>query len=341
MNKNPPFSIFNCQLSIPRPRKGMTLVELMVVITIMVIMVAVSIPTFKPMLESQRAAGAARVVAGTLQRVRVKAMQDQKTYGLEFVRFETAPNTSVQLRLMREQNAWATPEDLRVVVINGTIHTCSGAWNGANWEWTLESTPDTRWTDVAQTGNKVQFGRQGRFYELASPTTLKQPYQNLTLPDGIDPATTNKFFDWAAEATVTRPAAGGGLVLAPPVVLPRGTIVDFKYSGKGKNGTDFDGTPDNPAIMFSPAGFVDGIRDGSSQNFLRTNEMVYFCVGEWERQDVAYTEDGKDNLQTPSNFWVTVHPKSGQVRVTQFASGTTVEEVRKFATEHFVDVGGF
>ncbi len=87
------------------------------------------------MLESQRAAGAARVVAGTLQRVRVKAMQERKTYGLEFVRFGTAgtpeENLSIQMRLKRENSAWATPEQLRVVVIDGTIHVCA-LWDEVN-----------------------------------------------------------------------------------------------------------------------------------------------------------------------------------------------------------------
>ncbi len=408
--------ILNSQASILKSAKrGMTLVELLVVITIMVILVTVSIPVFKPMLESQRAAGAARVVAGTLQRVRVKAMQERKTYGLEFVRFGTAgtpeENLSIQMRLKRENSAWATPEQLRVVVIDGTIHVCA-LWDEVNggpptppatekmvWSSNPGVTFANRqlWSTNVQNGFQIRLGRQGRTYTvlrgdngtpdlpLDDVYTLAAPYADLTLPDGIDPNTTATIFNTAVEATVTRPAVSA---FAPPVVLPRGTIVDLMYSGEHfseAEATDPVFPANLPqghrlnfagagpvAIMFSPAGFVDGIANDSG-NVNTTNRMIYFCIGEWERQSLStagdtYAEDGLNNLLMPSNYWVSVHPRSGQVRVTQLASAPEtavapspsidawrnaapadkpqvlqklVPGVRKFAAEHYVDVGGF
>ena len=354
----------------------MTLVELLVVISIMVTLVAVSIPVFKPMLESQRAAGAARVVAGTLQRVRVKAMQDQRVYGLEFIRFEegNAPNVSIQMRLQRERTAFVTPEALRVVVIKGTIHVCalideidgSGDPTGKRiWTWdtgnTDVATNRTTWQANVQGGYQIQLGRQGRIYELASAYKLAAPYDQLTLPD-MELASGANEADWAVEAIVTRPPLPA---FAPQVVLPRGTVVDLAFSGTTSE--LFAGAAP-VAVMFSPAGYVDGIMSGSNNDVKKTNEMVYFCVGEWERQSLnaqgdTYAEDGLNNLLTTSNYWVTVHPRSGQVRVTQFAAASPADieswrnetdqdqkqqnlenmipGVREFATEHYVDIGGF
>ena len=345
-------------------RRGLTLVELLAVISIMVMLVAVSIPVFKPMLESQRSAGAARVVAGALQRARVKAMQDHKTYGLEFVRFEegNAPNVSIQLRLQRESKPFVAPEDLRVVVNNGTIHVCH--WNSTDqkWNWdgvnTTDTANETLWKNNVKAGYKIQLGRQGRVYELDSAFRLKSPYNNLTLPDTDLSGTEST---WAVEASVTRPPLPA---FAPQVVLPKGSIVDLAFSGTSSK--LFSGSAP-VAVMFSGGGYVDCILAGTSLSEEKTNEIVYFCIGEWERQSLdssgsTYAEDGRNNLLIPSNFWVTVNPRSGQVRITEFAAASQskisdwqnaaaadkpgklqdmIPDVRKFATENALNIGGF
>ncbi|MDR0521658.1 MAG: prepilin-type N-terminal cleavage/methylation domain-containing protein, partial [Planctomycetaceae bacterium] len=83
-------------------RSGMTLVELLVVAAVLVALLAVSVPVFKPMLESRQTQNAAQVLAAALQQARITAVKEQRTYGLAFIPFETAPATSLQLRLQKE-----------------------------------------------------------------------------------------------------------------------------------------------------------------------------------------------------------------------------------------------
>ena len=93
--------------------------------------------------------------------------------------------------------------------------------------------------------------------------------------------------------------------------------------------------------MFSPAGRVDVLYINGEAR--KVNEMLYFCVGEWDRQmknDKTLADDGKSNLDTLATYWVTIHPKTGEVRIAENAPGSNdVEKARKFAREHFFNVG--
>lgn len=334
----------------------MTLVELLVVMSIMVMLVAVSIPVFKPMLESQRTAMAARTVAAALQRTRIKAIEEQKTYGLEFVRFTegNAQNVSLQLRFLRETKPFVTPEDMRVIVTNGKISVCRLDKSTTPPSWTTSGADTATWNNHVEPGSQIRFGRQGRLYELDadSPSQLASPYgpngsgTGLTLPD-------QGGTQWAVEAYVTRDTVA---TLIPQIVLPRGTVVDLRYSGTSSNATpgaiSFSGNK-KVAVIFSPAGYVRGIRNGAGGSGA-TNETLYFCIGEWDRSGDnygdTYTDDSRCNLLTPSNYWVTVNPKNGQVRITEFAVTTqsprtnlddALKEARQFATESARNIGGF
>ena len=105
--------------------------------------------------------------------------------------------------------------------------------------------------------------------------------------------------------------------------------------------------------MFSPAGHVDSVHINETR--LPTNEMIYFCVGDWDRQirdGVTSAEDGKSNLEVSATYWITLHPKTGGVRIAEnfpvkgpinFQDTEplkeSLREARKFAREHFYNVG--
>jgi len=85
----------------------------------------------------------------------------------------------------------------------------------------------------------------------------------------------------------------------------------------------------------------------------RVNEMLYFCVGDWDRQvevDADGTfrslaDDRKTNRDVPATYWVTLHPKTGGARITENATTQSTDnlgklhDVRRFAREHFFNIG--
>ena len=71
-------------------RSGVTLIELLVVATIMLTLAAVSVPTIKPMMESQATSHAAQTVSTYLERAKARAAATGRACG---VTFECFPGT--------------------------------------------------------------------------------------------------------------------------------------------------------------------------------------------------------------------------------------------------------
>ena len=332
---------------------GMTLVELLVVVVIIVLLLAVSVPMFKPVLESRKTSNAAHVLAGVFRQARTKAMKEGQYYGVRLSPFKTAPTTVLRLPLHKEGvNFVVNPPNVRVKVEHGTV--VFYCFDTVSWTWQKPSDivgipPDLqKEMETAQShfegGGMVQFNRLGRFLHFSTTDAgiqLSSAYADLVLPE--DP------FNDAMEYRISK-RSGTSMPWFPPVVMPYETIVDLVFSGGEEVVPITFSAGDEVVVMFSPAGYVDYIEVNGMQ--IKVNEMLYFCVGEWDRQvDAAgksLAEDGKTNLDVPATYWVTLHPKTGGIRMAenapiQVTSGTLekqIQDARKFAREHFFDVGG-
>ena len=326
---------------------GMTLVELLVVVAIMVLLLAVSVPMLRPMLQSQKTSHAAQVLAGAFKHARTKAIHEQRSYGIRLIPFETAPTTAVQLHLQKTGIGIANvvnPLDIRVRVEDGMIIPYrfeEGAWQQVDW---------SELADVFQhfeEGYRIQFNRLGRSLGYRKSETgdgfqLDSPYDAVTLPE--DESNENKD---AMEYRISKQDEGITLAWLPPVVMPRGTIVDLAFSGGESKVPDAFSRGDEVIVMFSPAGYVDRVYINGEE--YEVNEMLYFCVGDWDRQVDMYgntlAEDGKSNLAAPATYWVTLHPKTGGIRIAENApipsgSDDPIRAARRFAREHYFDLGG-
>ena len=320
---------------------GMTLVELLVAVSIMVLLVAVSIPMFKPMLDSQKTAEGARTVATALQRARIKAMETGQPHGIRFERLAEVNelNVSVRLFLVKPPKPYTGNAGDTVTVNNATGGlTVSSDWSVAG----------------VNSGDFIQFNYQGKYYKLSGTgTTWVARAEDGTYPptDAVSPL--------AVPFRIRRGPVGGGspnlrMALAPSMVMPRSTIVDLQWSGRNitnpPNLLEFDDNTslDPVVVMFAPNGTVDDVYFGSV--LPRSNALIHFCIGEWERGISVGHEDGRNNIQTASNFWVTVNPRTGEVRTAEMNTGPPdpadpspdpIKTARQFAREHFVNIGGF
>ena len=340
----------------------MTLVELLVVIAIICLLLAVSVPIVKPMLESRKTSNAAQVLAGAFQQARLKSIQEGRSYGVRLIPFGTAPTVSVQLQMETAPTYVVTlnPPDVRVRVENGLIvpyrfyiYDEDKKPQEGRWEAVRSPNERTEILGLFQSGDEVQFNRLGRFFVIGNNHRLAAPYGTLNLPEE-ELLSSDELVNDAMEYRIV--SAWKPFTIWQ-TMMPHGSIVDIVLSG-GETvnfaGDVKDGTPenippqfspgDNVVVLFSPAGHVDVvcINGGESK---KVNEMLYFCVGEWDRQVDAngtpLAEDGKTNLQAPATYWVSLHPKTGGVRIAENIPSDSLREARKFAREHFFNVGGW
>ena len=341
---------------------GMTLVELLVVVAIMVLLLAISVPMLRPMLETQRTSNAAQVLERAFHQARAKAMHEQQNYGVRLIPFDTAPTASIELRIQKTNVVSdVNPPNIRVKVESGVIVPYFFDIVNGEWNWDGALLPNNlrpefeRAQKHFEENGRVQFNRIGRTFDYTvnddGIPRLSAPYDELKLPEDLDS-------NDALEYHVVR-LEGIRLDWIPPIVMPRGTIVDLAFSGgevvdSGGNMKEGNGIPsafpvvDELIIEFTPAGHVDWIYANGNQ--WRVNEMLYFCVGDWDRQvgasGVSLAEDKRSNLEVPATYWVTLHPKTGAVRVTENAPVRSanplerLQEARKYASEHFFNVGG-
>jgi prepilin-type N-terminal cleavage/methylation domain-containing protein len=81
-----------------RLTRGVTLIELLIVITIIVLIAAIAIPTMGPVLKRRRIREAARSVNVYIGGARIRAMEGQRPVGVMFERDSSRPDASIVLR---------------------------------------------------------------------------------------------------------------------------------------------------------------------------------------------------------------------------------------------------
>ncbi len=90
-----------------RRRRGLTLLELLVVITIMLILLAVMVPRLRPMMEQRRMREAARTVSVFFGAARSRAMETGRPVGVSIERLKIQPDAAVTLRMVEEPPLYA------------------------------------------------------------------------------------------------------------------------------------------------------------------------------------------------------------------------------------------
>ncbi|MGI5831685.1 MAG: pilus assembly FimT family protein [Thermoguttaceae bacterium] len=308
-----------------RYRNGLTLTELLVVGTIILVVTAMSIPVVKPMMESQLTKNGAGMVATALNRARNRAVVSGRPCG---VRFEYWPGTTYDLR---ETHYSVVTED-GSSVYDDTYYTVPGSalvlrqvevppvYTGfLGVETVMYLGGECKFQDdlyienaLKKTiGGKIQIGGSGPFYLFNDNSTSLKSSEAYALPPERD--TKYPFKVLLAPRTT----------MAMPVYLPRGTAVDLQFSGIGDTifmdmtrGINNQPVPKNTSltVMFAPDGAVESVGG------VIPAEPVHFLIGRWEQVSAVRAEDDPEtypNYADGRNFWVTVFPQTGNVTINQ------------------------
>ncbi len=319
----------SCHVS--APPAGLTLVELLVVVTIMVMLTVFAVPVLTPSLESRRVREAARQINVYLSQARNRAIEKNQPVGVWFQRRQ-GQNQAVTALFMAEESA---------------------PYGGADWNSRIQVTPtsgnqakvaflsdppgeDPVSAGLVRPGDRIQLNFQGPIWEITGIAGNTWTFRLLS-PSGTP-----------------TPRAPAGLPfqifrqpqpqrsLASPLNLPVTLAIDTQWSGIGVGDwanifAPASDTDTNPiVIMFSPTGEVKSVwYQGTS---VRPTEVIFLLMGKLNRIPTSLggtvpAEDGLRNWQDLGNLWVTITPQTGMVKTVEVASGADPVASRRIARQ--------
>ncbi len=214
-------------------RSGVTLVELLVVISIIVLLAAFTIPSIQPAMEGRRVRLAARSVRAYLGAAQSRAIEKNRPVGVLFERFETDPRACRVLRQVEVPPPYAgdfedsrisiMPVDFDTVMVQFQLAGALGSWSGENPITPLVGGP------LIEPGDELQLNHQGHRWTIVS-----------IQPDPNAPANSRWLWDVESQTTSGTPPTRTEpyqIFRQPvsssvaPLVLPRRTVIDLDDSG--------------------------------------------------------------------------------------------------------------
>ncbi|MGL6227454.1 MAG: pilus assembly FimT family protein [Thermoguttaceae bacterium] len=307
--------------------RGLTLIELLVAATLMLILVLISIPAVKPMLDSNKQRQGADTLSTFLTQARLRAMETGRPCG---VRFERYTDLNQGGTVFPYNNACLV---LRQVEVPPPYCGCSStpfvAVNPSSGALTIDTAEEPYWNQFVKDGDLIQFDNQGFYYKVnLDPTNIPPIYVSAN-----DPEKPLKLFTAPVPFKVLRSPQP---TLTAPVGFPTGIVVDLRWSGEEKAdpfilgggtwallGDEFvagaSGNRDHVMVMFSPSGSIERVYSGSLGSSNLTTPL-FFLIGKWERSGRDYTggtdylpDDKLYNFDDVTNYWVKVEPGGGKV----------------------------
>jgi type II secretory pathway pseudopilin PulG len=321
----------------------MTLVELLIVISIAVILLAVAIPLAKQPLERQKVRESSRQVNAIISSAQARAVELGRPVG---VLLEIRDLGNVSPNAVDNAAVNAT-EGITRIHFAEVPPLYAGDVSGARVNVVLEGgVPHARFDDgnsdagiqaLIGPGDHIRFGYRGRWFRVTSAwKTLPHPDGNDRIGVSIDVVNAGEI-NWDTEVPFQiqrRPKKS----VRPPVDLPGDTVIDLVGSGIGNSEMDFGVTFNGNSgawdrygygsimIMFQPSGAVERIHFGPSSFFgapysVRPSGPIHLLIGRADQviPSAPFDASGDEiaNLRDPESLWVSVGHTTGRITTTE------------------------
>ena len=291
----------------PARRAGMTLMELLIVIFLVGLITAITIPVLNPQAAPKRIREGARLVGGAFGIARARAVSEGRSVGVWLER-QPSPRDSACFKLFfAEQPQTYSGENLNsTVTVNSSGNATFTGINGAR----------------IQNGDLLQINYQAHLYTVTKVSGFTYSTTSKTSPTGK-----------AAAVAVGVPFQ---IFRQPirsaekPIQLPNGIAIDLAASGF--TGSSADATGTNPLIiMFSPGGAMSTVYNLTGTATKVPTDTLFLLVGRSDGLIKEYPGDATNNLGDPGSIWVAVGNQTGMVSTVENNGSTDVNTARSFA----------
>jgi type II secretory pathway pseudopilin PulG len=311
-------------------RRAVTLIELLIVLSIIIMVTTAAIPVMAPAIQNRRLRESSRLVSTFISGARARAVETGRPFG---VMFEREPGQSYCMRLSYVEVPQAYSGD----TINSRLYiNLDGAGNIVLQNFVGA---DALWNGLLKYGDLIRVDSRGPLYFLASapgvPYSDPMSGQLITTIAGVYliPPSAVVFPPMAYSSSATPPTGVSFEIYRQPVrsssapmQFPEGVVIDLLASCGGTAATS-PAFPApvlyNPYVTFGPGGSVAFVGLPSQQ---RPSGSMYFLVGKREGMPDASKTSTDENMYDAAkyehmkNFWVAI---SQQGRVTVAENGAT------------------
>lgn len=306
--------------------RGVTLVELLVVITILMLLAAFSIPGLRGLTEDRKIREAARSLDVYISQGKTQAVEIQRPVGFVFER----------MNLGDENNPVLQPDACNVVRQVEVPPPYAGDIAGAlmtlapidtdRVEFNISFVPTggaTMWDYLVEDGDQLQLNYQGRWYTITFPELEKNNKRRVRFD--TSPLLSNEVLGAGLPFKVARQPQPSAV---PPLRLPRDVVIDLFDSGYENTAPDTFGmyepeNPRNPMVLFAPNGSVSvvyaypAIETPFVYKARAVMSPIFLMIGKWERtrdgSGNTLAEDGLENWRDATNLWMAINPANGFV----------------------------
>lgn len=332
-------------------RNAFSLIELLIVLAVVVLLAGITLPSFKGMLDDQRASQAARIVQSVAESARARAIALGRPVALIFDRVPVdtsappafnlnADNTSTRLSIGEVFPAYEGDWAASTGILMDTD--TDGAPDAISIELAKVSSlidPATNTaTGLVNVGDLIRLSDHAQMFSITSITVTGSSPNFMVLIGFDNPPAGFGLSEplWTTGAgqvrfrLIRRPSK----TLAGSTVLPRGMCVDLSESGIGLSGNEFvvgmrasSSMPDlyGPLfVVFNARGAVDGVYyrlNTGVPSFASTSPtgVLHFLVGRTEQvqpggtASVSDRDNFKTNLLDGRNIWLSINPFTGAI----------------------------
>jgi prepilin-type N-terminal cleavage/methylation domain-containing protein len=311
-------------------RRGMTLVELLVVIGIMLVAIVMFVPRIKPMMEKNRVRESARAIQLYLSSARNQAMATGRSCGVMIEPLPAENGCSTMLTQVETPVPYGGDTVNALATVRPTNPPPAAADGFAYCDITLSSAPIVPlfWGDM------IQIGYQGYWLTLDSRNPVDSAH-NSVITSGVNLKARMDVSHGESPAWLNQPAGitGPYKIIRWPVKsaaaalqLPSPTVVDLTWSGNDPPGSGISPvwqastTSSPPTIMFASDGTVDRIYVMNSGTYqaVQITTPIYLLVG--MRNKVKDTNNANLNLNDFQSLWVSIDPATGLIVVADMAA---------------------
>ncbi|MCE9545831.1 MAG: prepilin-type N-terminal cleavage/methylation domain-containing protein [Planctomycetia bacterium] len=285
--------------------RGVTLLELLVVVFIITLLAAAATRVLRPLLENSQIREASQTITAVLNAARTEAIEKRREVGVMFRPLKGNVNASMILVLVETPPPYGGDSQGSRIQFTVDPQPVVGS-NPPAAVLTAAFPQGDGWGSQVAIGDSLQLNYQGPTYQITAIDT-----------SGANPkftVTSSSTTRWPPKTGAGEPGAAFQFFRQPkqssatPIQLPVGAVVDLLASGIGDG--SFSPTAAQPVmITFSTTGQVSKLYYPGFSQGVAPQDSVFFLVG---RPEAAGTSD---NLKDLRSLWVNITCQSGLIGV--------------------------